>query len=143
MSNRIPQRRTGAAPASPVAIGGAPITSTGTRAIEAIRDQHSAELDASATRTELAGWSEQLSQALGLSRTRHNPVWTPQAVRLMRSLQRRLLEAALAHQGGQRRRLLGAVDQVEAQIDLRLRLEQLDVPVATGSVLDALAPEAA
>lgn len=143
MSNRINPQRPGATPAAPVPIGGMPIGVSGTPAIASIHDAPGHEVQATAPRAEVSGWSDQLSQALGLARTRHNPVWTPQAVRLMRSLQRRLLEAALAQQGEQRRRLLAAVDQVEVQIDLRLRLEQLEVPAATGSLLDALTPEAA
>lgn len=143
MSNRISPQRPGASSAAPVPIGGMPIGVSGATGVSSIQDASGHDVHGTAPRAEVPGWSEQLSQALGLPRTRHNPVWTPQAVRLMRGLQRRLLEAALAHQGEQRRRLLAAVDQVEVQIDLRLRLEQLDVPVATGSLLDALTPEAA
>jgi hypothetical protein len=62
--------------------------------------------------------------ALGLSLTRHNPVWGPFALDKLRELQHVLMKHAFVQAEDQRQAVLNAVKTVEVAVTLRLRLEE-------------------
>ncbi len=73
--------------------------------------------------------TQRLCDHLGLDWTRHNPVWTPMALRLLRDLQKALLEAAIQQRAEERGELLAGVQVIERQVQLRLRMAQLAEPL--------------
>jgi len=67
-----------------------------------------------------------LMLALGKSRTTENGVWEDKkAVRLMRSLQKRLVGFSLTLEEGERWDCMEAINVVEAAVQQRLRLQQM------------------
>jgi hypothetical protein len=68
--------------------------------------------------------SQRLVDCLGAPLTRGSPVWTSQALLLMRALQQRLLEKGIQMESERRAAVLRALAIVERQVQLRLRLEQ-------------------
>lgn len=70
---------------------------------------------------------QSLNEYLGPLLTVANPVWGSEALVRMRSLQKRLIAHSLALEGDDRPNLMAAISTVEDAVQMRLRLEQMQM----------------